>query len=114
MTGYGIAWSARQLSAPGRVSPVTPSVPRRWCFRLRSSGRRSLRDPDLPVAIVGFEEVKSTHLLRHCLARVLEPLPGPGRQPNTRGDQKTSTPDMMEDDNIDQTDACRASGSPDM
>jgi len=84
-----------------RLAAGSAALQARDVFRTGRPRDRSVVDPDLPVAIVGFEEVKSTLLLRHCLARVLEPLPGPGRQPNTRGDQKTSTPDMVEDDNID-------------
>jgi len=84
-----------------RLAAGSAALQAKDVFRTGRPRDRSVVDPDLPVAIVGFEEVKSTLLLRHCLARVLEPLPGPGRQPNTRGDQKTSTPDMVEDDNID-------------
>jgi len=36
------------------------------------------------------------------------PDQGPDGEPETRGDQKTAAPDMMENDDIDQTDRCHA------
>ena len=53
---FGEGSSVRCMTDFGRVAPVTPSVSRRWCFRLRSSGRRSLRDPQRPVASDCFGE----------------------------------------------------------
>jgi len=42
------------MTQSGRVAPVTPSVPRRRCIRRRSSGQRSLRDPQAPAATGRF------------------------------------------------------------
>jgi hypothetical protein len=69
---------------------------------------------NLPVAILQVTDRCSGVSLRALAIGLAHPDQDPDGKPNTRGDQKTAAPNMMENDDIDQTDRCHANGCPEI